>query len=335
MIEQYLNIRHSLRNLTDEDFENALAQLAIELESVSYIPQYSTEKLVKDWKDLQAWNINSDSINSTSRIGLKLCEHFFPNFYDIETKSGKSFNNLWKKDNLIKILKWNRKSHSTPYLSELKRGVYFCCGLVKNTMYRPQMAKMICDKYKPQIVLDPCAGWGGRMLGAVASGAQYIAFEPNTKTFANLNALVKFLQIENKVTLICDDALQMEKYDIPKVDLVLTSPPYFNLEVYAHESTQSISSHSDYNNWSKYFLKELIHLSLSKLKSDGVSCWNVGKVGSTDMNVDVLSYHKSMEYDMAEEFKVISSKRQAINKTKNSKSEDTTVIYKRNASMVE
>ena len=34
MIEQYLNIRHSLRNLTDEDFENALAQLAIELESV-------------------------------------------------------------------------------------------------------------------------------------------------------------------------------------------------------------------------------------------------------------------------------------------------------------
>ena len=32
MIEQYLNIRHSLRNLTDEDFENALAQLAIELQ---------------------------------------------------------------------------------------------------------------------------------------------------------------------------------------------------------------------------------------------------------------------------------------------------------------
>ena len=87
--------------------------------------------------------------------------------------------------------------------------------------------------------------------------------------------------------------------------------------------------------WSKYFLKELIHLSLSKLKPNGVSCWNVGKVGSTDMNVDVLSYHKSMKYDMAEEFKVVSSKRQAINKTKNSKSEDTTVIYKMNASMVE
>ena len=32
---------------------------------------------------------------------------------------------------------------------------------------------------------------------------------------------------------------------------------------------------------------------------------------------------------MTEEFKVISSKRQAINKTKNTKSEDTTVIYKR------
>ena len=63
MIEHYLNIRHSLRNLTDEDFENVLTQLAIELESVSYIPQYSTEKLVKDWKDLQAWNTNLSLIH--------------------------------------------------------------------------------------------------------------------------------------------------------------------------------------------------------------------------------------------------------------------------------
>lgn len=328
MIEQYLNVRNSLKTLSDAGFEDIVLQLATELEHVSYIPHSSDAELLKSWKDLQKWTTNSTTINSTSRIALNLCEHFFPNFYDIEMKKGKSFNNLWKKDNLIKILRWNRKSHSTPYLSELKRGVYFCCGLTKNTMYRPQMAKMICDEYKPEIVLDPCAGWGGRMLGAVASGARYIAFEPNTKTFDNLNSLAKFLQIENRITLICDDALQMGKYNIPRVDLVLTSPPYFDLEVYTHESTQSITAHSTYREWSEYFLKELIKLCLDRLKPNGVSCWNVGKVGNIDMNVDVLSYHNQLEFDIVNEFAVVSSKRQAINKTKNDKSSDTTVIYK-------
>jgi len=70
---------------------------------------------------------------------------------------------------------------------------------------------------------------------------------------------------------------------------------------------------------------------LNKLRPDGVSCWNVGKVGTVDMNVDVLSYHTQMGYNVVNEFKVISSKRQAINKTKNEKSSDTTVIYKKSA----
>jgi len=166
MIEDYLNVRYSLRNISDQDFENILPQLASELEQVSFIPSHDDKVLKNDWKNLCAWQSSAITINSTSRIGLKLCEHFFPNFYDIEMK-GKTYKEFWNKQNLEKILRWNRKSHSTPYLSEIKRGVYFCLGLTKNTMYRPQMANLICDTYKPNLVLDPCAGWGGRMLGAV------------------------------------------------------------------------------------------------------------------------------------------------------------------------
>lgn len=328
MIENYLNVRNSLRNLSDKDFENIISTLAQELETVSYIPNYSDKELLKSWNDLCLWTTSDSYINSTSRIGMKLCEHFFPNFYDIEMK-GQSFNSLWKSKNLEKILRWNRKSHSTPYLSELKRGIYFCCGLTKNTMYRPQMAKMICDFYDPKIVLDPCAGWGGRMLGCVASGAYYIAFEPNTKTYNNLTQLMNFLGIQDKVTLICDDALNMEKYDIPNVDLVLTSPPYFDLEIYSKESTQSIANFSNYRDWSEQFLKKLIGLCLARLNDNGTSCWNVGKVSSTDMNIDVLQYHKDFGYDKTNEFMVISSKRQSINKTKNEKSTDNTIIYKK------
>lgn len=327
-LNQFLNKRFSTRNLSDTDFENVIEELAELISKVSYLQTYTDKQLYDDWIKLCKWNASENSINSTSRIGMKLCEHFFPNFYDIQNSKGESFANLWNKDNLIKILRWNRKSHSTPYLSELKRGIYFCCGLTKSTMYRPQMAKMICQKYNPKVVFDPCAGWGGRMLGVVSSGANYIAFEPNTTTYNNLLKLVKFLNIENKVTLICDDALNIKKYDFPKIDLIITSPPYFDLEVYCDEKTQSVKDRNNYDSWSNEFLKSIIHNSIDLLNENGKSCWNVGKVGKKDMNDDVKKYHVEKNFQIDENFSVISSKRQALqNSTKNKKSSDDTVVF--------
>ena len=325
-----LNKRFSTRNLSDVDFNAIVPSLAVELSQTNYYPQYTPAELNKDWDNLCKWTSTDNDISSTSRIGMKLSEHYCPNFYDIENNTGISFKSLWTPTNLEKILRWNRKSHSTPYLSELKRGIYFCCGLTKNTMYRPQMMKLACLKYKPEIVLDPCAGWGGRMLGAVSYGAQYIAFEPSTTTYNNLMSMANFLGIQNKVTLICDDARNMKQYNLPKVDLVLTSPPYFDLEVYTHEQTQSITNTPTYQDWADGFLREVIKLGIEHLKDNGTSCWNVGKVKNRDMNVDVLKYHNEFGYDKVDVLSVISSKRQ-INQTvtMNSKSSDTTVVYKK------
>jgi 16S rRNA G966 N2-methylase RsmD len=328
MLSDILNKRNATRNMSDAEFEEVLPDLAKQLENTSFYFSYSDTEMKKDWENLRAWTTAENSINSTSRLGMKLSEHFCPNFYDIESASGTSYKSLWTAKNLKKILRWNRKSHSTPYLSEIKRGIYFCCGLTKNTMYRPQMMKLACIKYKPKYVLDPCAGWGGRMLGTVSYGADYIAFEPNTTTYNNLMKIVDFLGINNKVTLICDDARNMLKYNLPKVDMVLTSPPYFDLEVYTHEDTQSIINTTSYQDWADSFLREIIKLSISHLNENGVSCWNVGKVKNRDMNVDVEKYHKEFGYQISDTLTVSSSKRQS-NQTlnKNAKSSDNTVVY--------
>ena len=129
---------------------------------LDYKPKYTEEELIKDWNKLVEWKSSGNTINSTSRIGMKLCEHFFPNFYDIEDNKGNSFNSLWEDVELLKkVIRWNRKSHSTPYLSELRRGIYFCGKLCKSTMYRPQMSKMVTQG--SENVLDPCAGWVGKI----------------------------------------------------------------------------------------------------------------------------------------------------------------------------
>ena len=76
-IEKYINKRYSTRNLSDVEFENIIDDLAQQLESYDYHTNYSESDLKKDWDKLCNWNTTDSSINSTSRIGMKLCEHFF------------------------------------------------------------------------------------------------------------------------------------------------------------------------------------------------------------------------------------------------------------------
>jgi len=323
LIHNYLGIKNSTRNLTDEEFENILPQLAQELSEISFYPNHSDEVLQKNWKQLCDYTSEEDYTASTVITGMKLCEHFFPNFYDIKNTKGNCFSNLWKDtNNLEKILRWNRKSHSTPYLSELKRGIYFCCGLTKNTMFRPHLSKMICDAKEGQYVLDPCAGWGGRMLGAVASGKTYIGFEPNDETYDNLIQLKDYLNLQN-VTIYNDVAENMNKYDFPYVDIILTSPPYFNLEIYSDKGSEN--DYDNYESWKEGWLKDVILKSLGHLKKDGWSCWNVHNIGKMKLIDDVKEIHKRWTLKETREFGIQSSKRQANDNTK--KNLDTTKIY--------
>lgn len=326
-VQKFLNKRYSTRNLSDQEFAKLVPVLAKELTDVDFVPQYSDQQLQTDWSKLKIWDTNKKEINSTSRTGMKLCEHFFPNFYDIQDRNGNSFRKLWKDASVLqKVLEWNRKCHSTPYLSELKRGVYFCGGLCKSTMYRPQMAKLITKNCKR--VLDPCMGWGGRLLGSVSNGSHYVGFEPNTETFSNIKKMVDFLQIGDRVTLICDDALNMDSYDFPSVDTVITSPPYFDLEIYSKEQTQSINGRASYDKWVSDFLSPLIYKCTSRLNIGGRSCWNVAKVGKNDMWKSVDSIHSTIGYQKNDEYGVKSSARQVNQvRSKNRKTVDCTVVY--------
>ena len=328
MLEKYLGVRNSTRNLSDTEFESILPQLAIELSSVNYETNYTDEVLHKEWKNLLEFSNTTNISSSSVRCGIKLCEHFFPNFYDIENTKGVSFSALWSQSEVLeKVLRWNRKSHSTPYLSELKRGIYFTQGLTKNTMYRPHLSKMICDMSDTTTVLDPCAGWGGRLLGTVASGKHYVGFDPNPTTNKNLQNLVEFLGIENSVTLINDGSENMDKYDFPKVGIVITSPPYFNLEIYNTGKQQSENQYDTYEQWKDSWLKKVISLSLDRL--NGYSCWNVHDIGKMKMIQDVRDIHQELGYEEYSQYTLQSSPRQS-NKTKETakkKNSDLTICY--------
>lgn len=134
--------------------------------------------------------------------------------------------------------------------------------------FRPTAAAAIYDVLLPfdeSIVWDPCMGYGGRLLGAVKADKvkMYIGTEPNTATFNKLTVIKNELQQTAQGSAMNYDLINspLEDYEnlsCNGVDLVFTSPPYFDTEKYSNETTQSWVRYSDYEQWKEKFLKVLI-----------------------------------------------------------------------------
>jgi hypothetical protein len=130
-------------------------------------------------------------------------------------------------------------------------------------------------------VLDPCCGWGGRMIGVASLNRKthYYGYEPSTRTYEGLLKLGEWLKELNpsfEFTIYCkpyEDAYKLEKRFF---DISLTSPPYFNTEQYSREKTNSLNRYGDYKKWEVGFYEPLIHNTVEALKDDSsIFCLNV------------------------------------------------------------
>ena len=106
------------------------------------------------------------------------------------------------------------------------------------SFYKPVLAAKIYKTFLNNninpIVLDPCAGFGGRMLGfkSLYPNGTYIGIEPREKTFNELKKLAK--NFNNVELFNCKIEDFKDKYN--NYDLVFTSIPYFDLENYDSET---------------------------------------------------------------------------------------------------
>ena len=79
----FLNQKNSLRVLPDNNFDEVVGTLAAELHKLDYHYNYSLVELHKDWAALCKFKTNGLNTASSVRVGMKLCENYFPNFFDI------------------------------------------------------------------------------------------------------------------------------------------------------------------------------------------------------------------------------------------------------------
>ena len=272
-----------------------------QLMATDYRYNYGPAELQEDWDRLR----RSRTYKSGSQFkpGMKLCQHYCDNFWDIENTAGQSFARAWRDPVIMqRVLDWGRQGMSQLWLSWIRRAVFMNASLANSSFYRPHFSKQLVEMHGASqgILYDPCAGWGGRMLGTVAGGWQYHACEPNAQTHANLQQMIQFIGAQNQAHIRCQPAETFDVSTIGPVDAVLTSPPYFNLEVYNHSPDQSYNQHSTYSAWSDNWLKPLIRHCLANLKTDGISAWNVMNFKKHDLVTDVIDTHRALGWHLVD-----------------------------------
>lgn len=141
-----------------------------------------------------------------------------------------------------------------------------CTGCV--AFFKPTVAINVYKQVRATSVLDPCAGWGGRLLGAAAIGIPYTGIDTNVSLKPGYDQMVAELDIKN-TTMLWTDSLTV---DFSKIDYdcVLTSPPYINLEVYV--GMTPFASEDDFY---KKFLIPLINKCRKHIRRAGQVCFNI------------------------------------------------------------
>ncbi len=171
--------------------------------------------------------------------------------------------------------------------------------------FPPFHARFFADKYLPQdsdgIVLDPCAGWGGRLLGTLlvnrASHVQYIGIDPeerNRKAYEGLTRRAT-IWLKREIPGTRDSKIFYQPFEdwiasssakklFGQVDLVLTSPPYFGAENYNPENPkQSANRYNQYTIWREEFYRRLMRGAFDLLKPGGHFVLNIADVAEAPM----------------------------------------------------
>lgn len=147
-------------------------------------------------------------------------------------------------------------------------------------IFRPLISAKLYDIFKPNAVLDFTMGWGGRMVGAMALNIDtYIGIDNNMNLQKPYKDMVKLLKphTSTRVKLMFKSALDVDYIKL-KYDMVLTSPPYYDIELYGDDADTVECLYKTKNEWDELFYRPLFSRTYSGLKMGGYYCLNIPEI---------------------------------------------------------
>ena len=155
----------------------------------------------------------------------------------------------------------------------------------------------------PLNIYDPSSGWGGRILGAMSSikRIHYIGTDPNTDNYIDELGKSRYEYVAdffNNEVLESNPFWEEEKNTFHyfqmgseligkhpdfqqykgKLDMVFTSPPYFDREQYSDDEEQSFKAYPKYDDWRDNFLNPTLTNAFNSLREDRYLLWNIADI---------------------------------------------------------
>lgn len=263
--------------------------------------RYRDEDIERAWKQLCDYRGVVEEVggvkylNNAGTVGYKLYKKYFPNIIKVSERNRKSIYDVINDKNLLWKVIQNRIGNTLLYGGEKNNDLgylQFPMPIFYNTtmitgaknsglaamasVFKPHVAKTIYDYWVKDgdVVLDYSAGFGNRLIGLMSlnKNNKYLAFEPNTETYLNLNKLIKDFGFNADIKCCGSEDELFEE----KVDMAFSSPPYHSHEVYTNEETQCYNKFPQYDEWlEKYWRKTMINIK-HMLKDDGIFGVNIG-----------------------------------------------------------
>jgi DNA modification methylase len=82
-----------------------------------------------------------------------------------------------------------------------------------------------------------------------------------------------------------------------KVDLILTSPPYFNQEQYSIDKEQSYKLYPSYEEWVNGYIRDTFQIGYDLLKKGGILLLNIADTKELPLELDTLSVMEDIGFE--------------------------------------
>jgi tRNA1(Val) A37 N6-methylase TrmN6 len=253
-----------------EDFE--------ELKSLETKPLIKTSELFSRYE--YKWELGNKYIDSCN-IGNKSSNYFHQDLrYRCDSINSPSPWRNWNDKKFFFTLcnaLWSLKVKEVT--SETFRS---CIALRKYiaSQFRPSAAKAIYDHFKAKNVLDFSSGWGDRLSAAMASETveEYVGIDPNKELYEGYQQQIRLFSKKDIMNIFLPAEESIQTLNNFNPDLVFTSPPYFIIERYSKDSSQSWQRYKKLDAWLENFLFKTLSDAWEILKSGGHMAINISDV---------------------------------------------------------
>lgn len=159
------------------------------------------------------------------------------------------------------------------------------------------VCKSIFDRFNPKKILDMCAGWGDRLLSAIAYGAdKYVGVDPNSALKDKYQEMIQMFGDSRKQRCITKAFEDVTNQDIPSnemFDLMFTSPPYFTAEQYSKDPSQAYVRYPTLESWLEGFMYRSINIAWKHLEEGGHFMFVLNDTRDTKFTAKVLEHISS------------------------------------------